>query len=83
MTFHFYRVSFNSTFTHICFLLLLKLLSGEEALEASQHDIQLEDGDLDELDDNFSDLSDDDGNEDCIGLEPQVCADRGKKERKF
>ena len=48
-------------------------------MEASQHDIQLEDGDLDELDDNFSDLSDDDGNEDGIGLEPQVRADRGKK----
>ena len=31
---------------------------GDEALEASQHDIQLEDGDLEELDDNFSDLSD-------------------------
>ena len=31
---------------------------GDEALEASQHDIQLEDGDLDELDDDFSDLSD-------------------------
>ena len=44
-------------------------------MEASQHDIQLEDGDLDELDDNFSDLSDDDGNEDGIGLEPQVRAD--------
>ena len=46
-------------------------------MEASQHDIQLEDGDLDELDDNFSDLSDDDGQEDGIGQEPQVHAERG------